>query len=291
MPELIEKKKAGRFSWLAVAAGCGSLFYYMGCLLVSGLDTSGLWVWPLFSVLCFGTAMLLSKVPTGGFWYLAGKIAAGLTALLFLAFFLFEIGVVWGMTQTAPDTTVSAAEVPDMVLPSAEAADEKAVDGQTGTATKESLDYVIILGGGVVGEQPSPALEQRILTAYDYLKNHPETKVIATGGLGGGRISEAACIARTLEGLSIARQRITLEEQATTTAENFQYSRPLVEDGATVGVVTSNFHIFRSLLLAKSAGFTQVCGIAAPFGGWMFPHYMVREFMTFTVEIFRGNVL
>lgn len=181
MPELIEKKKAGRFSWLAVAAGCGSLFYYMGCLLVSGLDTSGLWVWPLFSVLCFGTAMLLSKVPTGGFWYLAGKIAAGLTALLFLAFFLFEIGVVWGMTQTAPDTTVSAAEVPDMVLPSAEAADEKAVDGQTGTATKESLDYVIILGGGVVGEQPSPALEQRILTAYDYLKNHPETKVIATG--------------------------------------------------------------------------------------------------------------
>lgn len=161
MPELIEKKKAGRFSWLAVAAGCGSLFYYMGCLLVSGLDTSGLWVWPLFSVLCFGTAMLLSKVPTGGFWYLAGKIAAGLTALLFLAFFLFEIGVVWGMTQTAPDTTVSAAEVPDMVLPSAEAADEKAVDGQTGTATKESLDYVIILGGGVVGEQPSPALEQR----------------------------------------------------------------------------------------------------------------------------------
>lgn len=99
------------------------------------------------------------------------KIAAGLTALLFLAFFLFEIGVVWGMTQTAPDTTVSAAEVPDMVLPSAEAADEKAVDGQTGTATKESLDYVIILGGGVVGEQPSPALEQRILTAYDYLKN------------------------------------------------------------------------------------------------------------------------
>ena len=91
--------------------------------------------------------------------------------------------------------------------------------------------------------------------------------------------------------IGIARQRITLEEQATTTAENFQYSRPLVEDGATVGVVTSNFHIFRSLLLAKSAGFTQVCGIAAPFGGWMLPHYMVREFMTFTVEIFRGNVL
>ena len=74
---MIEKKKAGRFSWLAVAAGCGSLFYYMGCLLVSGLDTSGLWVWPLFSVLCFGTAMLLSKVPTGGFWYLAGKIGGG----------------------------------------------------------------------------------------------------------------------------------------------------------------------------------------------------------------------
>ena len=102
MPVLREKKRAGRFSLLSVAAGCGGLFCYMGCLLVSGLDTSGLWVWPLFSVLCFGTAMLLSKVPTGGFWYLAGKIAAGPSALLFLAFFFVWVGVGWGVAPTGP---------------------------------------------------------------------------------------------------------------------------------------------------------------------------------------------
>ena len=247
----------GKLSRLAVTVGCGSLFYYAGCLLVSGPDTSGLWVWPLFSVLCFGTAILGKIVPAGFGCRLSGRIFAGLAALLFLVFFLFEVGVSWGMKQTAPE---------------------------------KNLDYMIILGGGVVGEQPSPALGQRILTAYDYLKVHPKTKVIATGGLGGGRISEARCIARALEGLGIDRERIILEEQATTTAENFQYSRRLVTDGMTVGIVTSNFHIFRSLLLAKKAGFTQVCGIAAPFGGWMLPHYMVREFMTFTVELFRGNI-
>lgn len=288
MTELREKKP-GRFSYLAVAVGCGSLFYYVGCLLVSGLDTSGLWVWPLFSLLCFGAAILVEKAPGNGLWRLAGHIAGGLVALLFLVFFLFEIGVVWGMTQTLPKTEDSEASMSGSLFTEAE--DAAPADGQTGTAAEKGLDYVMILGGGVVGEQPSPALEQRILTAYEYLENHPETKVIATGGLGGGRISEAECIARTLEGLGIDRQRITLEEKATTTAENFQYSRPLAEDGATVGVVTSNFHIFRSLLLAKSAGFTKVCGIAAPFGGWMLPHYMVREFMTGTVEFFRGNVL
>ena len=93
MPELIEKKEGRE---IFVAGGGRQVrqpVYYMGCLLVSGLDTSGLWVWPLFSVLCFGTAMLLSKVPTGGFWYLAGKIAAGLR--LCFSWHFFCLRSVW----------------------------------------------------------------------------------------------------------------------------------------------------------------------------------------------------
>ena len=99
-----EKKRAGKFPLLAVAVGCGSLFYYAGCLLVSGADTSGLWVWPLFSLLCFSAAFFVKKAPADSLWRLAGCIAGKLTALLFLIFFLFEAGVIWGMTQTLPET-------------------------------------------------------------------------------------------------------------------------------------------------------------------------------------------
>ncbi len=240
--------------------GAGSLIYYILCVKDSGADTSGLWVWPLFAALCLavGAGLLFCRkkgIRCMDFW--AVRLWAVLTALLFAVFFLFEAGVVYGMCQHG----------------------------------RENLDYVIILGGGVVGEEPSPALRQRILTAKDYLEQNPETRAVASGGLGDeDTVSEGACIARELVKAGITPERIDVEEASATTAENMQFSRRLVEDSASVGIVTSNFHVFRSMMTARKAGFSDICGIAAPFGGLMLPHYMVREFMTFTVEVFRGNI-
>ena len=67
----------------------------------------------------------------------------------------------------------------------------------------------------------------------------------------------------------VAPERLILEEQAENTAENFAFSRELLAQAgvdvteATVAVVTNDFHIARSELIASRQGYSQVYGVAA----------------------------
>lgn len=126
-------------------------------------------------------------------------------------------------------------------------------------------DYLLLLGCKVRDGEPSPILQDRIDTAYDYLTAHPDTLCIATGGQGDDEsITEAQCIFDTLTAMGIDPNRILTEDQATCTSENFTYSLALIEDEqATVGVLSSEFHLFRASLMAKGNGLDAVF-ISAP---------------------------
>ena len=50
----------------------------------------------------------------------------------------------------------------------------------------KQVDYIIILGGRVYGEKPSRSLNERIIAATKYLKEHKDIMVIASGGTGKG---------------------------------------------------------------------------------------------------------
>ena len=115
---------------------------------------------------------------------------------------------------------------------------------------------------------------------------------ILSGGQGSGEnISEAECMRRALASYGLSEDRMLLETKSTTTAENMQFSYELYGDpDASVGIVSSNFHLYRSIRLAKKCGWTRVYGIPAPFRGIMLPHYIAREFLTITVDTLRGNM-
>lgn len=133
------------------------------------------------------------------------------------------------------------------------------------TQPAANCDYLILLGAGVNGDTPSPILQDRINTAYTYLTEHPNTICIATGGKGDGEnISEAQCIFNQLTAMGISADRIWIEDQATSTVENFKYSLEMLE-GTTgsVGVVSNEFHLFRASLIAKKQGLKPIF-IAAP---------------------------
>ena len=79
---------------------------------------------------------------------------------------------------------------------------------------------VIVLGCQVRGQTPSLLLSYRIRAAADYLNEHPETKVIVSGGQGSGEnISEAECMRRALIARGVAEDRILLEDRSRTTLE------------------------------------------------------------------------
>lgn len=150
-------------------------------------------------------------------------------------------------------------------------------------APEEGLPYIVVLGAKVNTGGPSASLQERIETARDYLISHPDTLCIVSGGQGSDEpIPEATCMYEHLIQAGISPDRIIKEDRSTSTWENLNFSLDLIEEKTgsrptTLGVVSSEYHLFRVGLQAKEYGL-EVIGIPARTGSfdrWL--HYFVRE--------------
>ena len=151
------------------------------------------------------------------------------------------------------------------------------------------LDCIVVLGARVNGREPSGALRNRIEVAAEYLEANPDAIAVLSGGKGSDEdISEAQCMYENLTARGIDPARLILEDRSTDTSENLRFSRELVPEGASVGLVTNNFHICRSLGLARGLGW-DVEGIPVATSLLSFPHYMMREFVGVVYDGLRGN--
>ena len=76
----------------------------------------------------------------------------------------------------------------------------------------------------------------------------------------------------------IAPERIRREENSTNTVENIRFSRQLLQpDETKIGIVTNDFHVYRSVAIAGKCGLADAVGIAAPSGRYYLPNNMLRE--------------
>ncbi len=144
-------------------------------------------------------------------------------------------------------------------------------------------EYLIVLGAGVRGDEPSQILMDRIRHAAAYLSTHPDVICVASGGKGSGEnLSEAQCIYDHLTALGIDGSRIWLEDQATSTIENFRYSIALITERSgsrpeTVTVLSNEFHLYRASRMAKDCGLTANFSAAATSRPLIRVSYTVRE--------------
>ena len=159
---------------------------------------------------------------------------------------------------------------------------EAAVLRAAKTDAPPGVDYLIVLGAGVDGTEPSLSLRNRLEAALAYLQENPETVAIVSGGQGPGeQISEAEAMRVWLEARGVAPARIRMETQATSTAENLRFSLALIAQAgdtqASVAVCSSEYHLCRARALAREAG-VEVYGVA---GRTTLPllrlNYFVRE--------------
>ncbi len=154
-----------------------------------------------------------------------------------------------------------------------------------------NLDHIVVLGAKVNGTQPGGALRNRIQVAYEYWRDNPSTHIIASGGQGPDEgISEAECIYRGLTARGVPGERITLEDESTSTYENLRNSMALVEgENQKIGIVTNNFHIFRALKIARGLGGADFYGINVYTSHLSFPHYILREYCAVIVGWLTGK--
>lgn len=142
-------------------------------------------------------------------------------------------------------------------------------------------DAVIVLGAGIRGTTVTRTLATRLNAAAGYLERNPEALVIVSGGQGPGEdITEAQAMAGYLERRGVDPARIIKEEKATSTQENFSYSKAILEEifgpDAQAVFVTNAFHVFRAGLTARREGM-NAAGLGCPDTWYLLPNNYLRE--------------
>ena len=137
------------------------------------------------------------------------------------------------------------------------------------TDTAQEADVVIVLGAGVNGTVPSLSLHDRLVGTLDYLNAHPVCVAVVSGGQGENEdITEAKCMYDWLVAAGISPDRLLQEDKATSTLENLQYSKVIIDadprfsDDCVIGVVSSEYHLHRAKRIAQHLDI-PVIGVAA----------------------------
>ena len=156
------------------------------------------------------------------------------------------------------------------------------------------VDYMIILGAGLYGGEPSPSLRYRLQQALEYANKYPQVPIVVSGGQGSNEwISEAEAMQRFLVKHGIKEERIIKEDRSTNTGENLLFTREVIKyagetERPKVMIVTSEYHMFRSKLLARRYGFIPY-GICAPtpaYPRYLKPLYYIREYFAVIKSFF-----
>ena len=136
------------------------------------------------------------------------------------------------------------------------------------------------------GDQPSLTLKKRLDLALEYLTEHPQASVVVSGGQGADEAyTEAYVMAKYLTARGVDESRVLLEEQASDTRENLEFSRTLAQAHGMrtdrVLIITSDFHLCRAKYLAKKLGM-EPYGLASRTSPEVLRvNYLLREVFAF----------
>ena len=153
-------------------------------------------------------------------------------------------------------------------------------------------DYVIVLGTGLGKHgQVTPLLASRLKRGRDVwtalAARGGRPVMIVTGGQGSDEpVPEAQAMAAYLTERGFPADRLACENQSSTTEENLAFSKAIMDAASPAGsgkrgprcvIVTSNYHVFRTAIIARKTGIRgQVTG--ARTAGYYWPSAMLREF-------------
>ena len=161
-----------------------------------------------------------------------------------------------------------------------------------GKASVNEAEYLVILGCQVNGSLASLPLLRRGYNAVNYMKRHENLKAVITGGQGPREnITEAEAMRRLLAENGIGEERILIEDKSRSTIENLKFANELYSLlDKNIVIVTSDYHMFRSLSIAKKLGYQNVAGLAATSQLSVLPAYLLREYAAVMYYVLSGRM-
>lgn len=270
-------------TWLFEGAALFCILYYAVIAVYSGLGTS-------FSLFWLGLAFLFLALAIG--WKLYERnpeqiplwvpVSVGtVLAACSLVFLAAELCIVWGAV----------------------------------TAKAEPADYVIVLGAKTENGEPANSLKTRLDRAFFYSMKNPNTVLVLSGGTGADETdSEASVMFNYLNERGVPPERMLLEDQSSSTAENILFSSRVIKrqeekkaqmaqthlreqyharsewDEVQIGILTDPYHLFRAKAIAKKQGIWNPTGIAASGDRVLALHMWIREGFAVLKDKFMGKM-
>jgi Uncharacterized conserved protein len=276
-------------AWILTAGAVLCLIYFIVILFYSGMGTAYAFIWFLFAMGLGITAWCVwryqhypRKMPLRLPVSLVTLCGAGLVIMLIL-----QILIISKVPQVA----------------------------------ESGLEYVIVLGTPVRGEMPGRTLKLRLEKAAEYAIQNPETIMVLSGGrTGADAKAEAEVMRQYLLEKGVPDEQMVLEVRSTSTVENIAYSRILIDmmrkekdkenpsdkralpaylpsmmghkpdNSRQVGILTSNFHLYRAMQIARKQGMQEISGIASPSDRILFVHFCFRDGLAILKERLAGNL-
>lgn len=189
--------------------------------------------------------------------------------------------------------------------------------GRIPSTAESSLDYVIVLGASVKEDGISKTLKLRLDKAAEYAAENPESTLVLSGAQGAGEpVAEAQAMQEYLLEQGVTEERMILENRSHSTLENIVYSQLLIEQDreekraqwqkerteiafsvgqvadrpVRIGIITSNFHLYRARMIARKQGLTDVRGIASESDRVLFVHFCLRDSLAILKDRLMGNL-
>jgi len=237
------------------------------------------------AILFFFYGITVKNAGTGTMFYTTWFLLGLLTAALGIA---FHMNLWENIPHAARNTVILLSSVPLLLFVIVEGC----IIRQFSIPVQEDLDYIIVLGAHVTKDGPKPVLRYRLDTACDYLMDNPRTICILSGGQGKNEpFSEARGMEEYLQKKGIPADRLILETLSQNTHQNLINSSACFDkDRDSVGIVTNDFHMFRSIHLAKRLGIRHVYGVASPSNPVFLPNNLLREFFAVCKDAMIGNL-
>ncbi len=189
--------------------------------------------------------------------------------------------------------------------------------GRIPSTAEPGLDYVIVLGASVKEDGISKTLKLRLDKAAEYAAENPDSILVLSGAMGEGEpVTEASAMQAYLLEQGVPEEQMLLEERSHSTLENIVYSKILIEQDREekraqwqknkpqltfsavqvadkplrIGIITSNFHLYRAGMIADKQGISDVKGIASESDKVLFVHFCLRDSLAILKDRLMGNL-
>lgn len=271
--------------WIGGIGAVVCLAYYGVIVCYSGISTSFAWFWP-------AAGIFLGALAAGALYGKYNTKKVPLWMSVSAVTFLLASVVIFCVVEILIFLGVAGANTPN-------------------------LDYVIVLGAKVEEGRISNSLQMRLDRTVEYSRRNPDTVFILSGGKGKDEpSSEASVMYEYLRSKGVPEAQLVMEERSESTVENIAYSKVLIDEmergkdskgesqmhrapgpymevedkPIQIGVLTSNFHVFRAVQIGKRCGIQEVCGIGAKSDRVLFVHLCVRECAAVLKDKLMGNM-